>query len=50
MKQKYVIGIDISKSKLDCAVIDFNHQLHLEKQIKNNQKPYKLFCKRYLKV
>ncbi len=49
MKQKYVIGIDISKSKLDCAVIDFNHQLHLEKQIKNNQKALQTFLQTLLK-
>lgn len=49
MKQKYVIGIDISKSKLDCALIDFEFQLKCEKQIENNQKSVETFLKGLLK-
>ncbi len=49
MKQKYVIGIDISKLKLDCAVVDFEFQLKSEKQIKNNQKSVETFLKALIK-
>lgn len=38
MKQKYVIGIDISKSKLDCAVMDSGYKIHYDLIIKNTEK------------
>jgi len=45
MKQKYVIGIDISKSKIDCAVIDFEYELKLEKEVINKEKTLEAFIK-----
>lgn len=45
MKQKYVIGIDISKSKVDCAVIDFGYELKLEKEVFNKEKTLDAFLK-----
>jgi len=45
MKQKYVIGIDISKSKLDCAVIDFEYKIHYEMIIENTAKSIESFLK-----
>jgi transposase len=50
MKQKYVIGIDISKSKLDCAVIDFEYKVHYEMIIENTQKSIESFFKSMLKL
>jgi len=50
MKQKYVIGIDISKSKLDCAVIDFEYKIHYEMIIENTQKSIESFFKSMLKL
>lgn len=45
MKQKYIIGIDISKSKLDCAVLDFNYKVHYEMVIPNKQTSILSFIK-----
>ena len=45
MKQKYVIGIDISKSKVDCAVIDFGYELKLEKEVFNKEKTLDAYLK-----
>jgi len=50
MKQKYVIGIDVSKSKLDCAVVSSDFQLHLETVIFNNEKRITSYLKEMLKV
>lgn len=49
MEQKYAIGIDISKSKLDCAIIDFKLKLESEKQIQNNQRSLETYFKAVLK-
>ena len=45
MKQKYVIGIDISKTKVDCAVIDFGYELMVEKEVCNKAKTLETFLK-----
>lgn len=45
MKQKYYIGIDISKEKVDIAVITNEFQLILEKVVKNNQQKLTSFFK-----
>jgi transposase len=37
MNQKYFVGIDISKAKLDVAVMDASYQILLEKVIANNE-------------
>ena len=50
MKQKYVIGIDISKSKLDCAVMDFEYKIQYEIIIENTQKCIESFLKSMLKI
>ena len=49
MIQKYVIGIDVSKSKLDCAIMDFNLLLFNEKSIANNQKSIGSFISTLIK-
>ena len=49
MIQKYVIGIDVSKSKLDCAIMDFNLLLFDEKSIANNQKSIGSFISTLIK-
>lgn len=49
MKQKYVIGIDISKSKVDCAAIDFSYELMLEKEVCNKEKALETFLKATVK-
>jgi transposase len=49
MKQRYVIGIDISKSKLDCATIDFKLNLKSEKQISNQQNAITTYLKEMVK-
>lgn len=48
MKQKYVIGIDVSKSKLDIAVLNSNLELQEEKIIHNNGKAIAAFIKNIL--
>jgi len=53
MNQKYFIGVDISKSKLDVAVIDGEYQIILEKVIPNKPAKIHTFLKslcRKLKV
>ena len=35
MIQKYVIGIDISKSKIDCAVLSPEIEVKIEKEVSN---------------
>ena len=49
MKQKYVIGIDISKSKVDCAVINFTLELKVEKEVPNKEKTLETFFKAIVK-
>lgn len=49
MKQKYVIGIDISKSKVDCAVINFGLELKVEKEVLNKEKTLETFLKAIVK-
>lgn len=50
MKQKYVIGIDISKSKVDCAVMDFAFKMEYELIITNTEKKLRSFIKDMLKL
>lgn len=50
MKQKYVIGIDISKSKLDCAVMDFEYKIQYEMVISNTEKGIGDFLKKIVKL
>jgi predicted NBD/HSP70 family sugar kinase len=45
MTQKYVIGMDISKSKLDCAVMDFEYKIQYEMVISNAEKEIVSFLK-----
>lgn len=49
MKQKYFIGVDISKSKIDCAVMSADLQLMLEKVVVNNDQKITSFLKGVLK-
>jgi hypothetical protein len=37
MEQKYFIGIDVSKDKLDCAIILPNYSVVLERIVKNKE-------------
>lgn len=37
MKQKYFIGVDISKKKVDVACIDSSFKAHLEKEVANSE-------------
>ena len=50
MKQKYVIGIDVSKSKLDCTAISSTLQIQSETVIANNEKSIQSYLKEMLKV
>lgn len=50
MKQKYVIGIDISKSKVDCAVLDFNYAVKSEKEVVNKRKNLETFLNTTVKA
>jgi transposase len=53
MNQKYFVGIDISKAKLDVAVMDSSMHIHLEKIIANNEAKIRTFfsaIRRKLKV
>ena len=50
MKQSYVIGIDISKLKIDCAVMDFTQQVHLEKVVENSDEKIKVFILQVIKA
>ena len=49
MNQKYFIGIDISKGKLDCAVILSDYTVVAENIIPNNVKKIKSFLKGFTK-
>lgn len=50
MKQKYVIGIDISKSKLDCAMMDFEYRILYEMIIPNTEQKIFSFLKDIMKL
>lgn len=43
--QKYVIGVDISKSKVDCVVINNHLEVQLEKEVINNDSKLEHFIK-----
>lgn len=43
MKQRYIIGIDVSKSKLDCAVMSSDYKIVHEEIIVNKEKNIKDF-------
>lgn len=49
MKQKYVIGVDISKSKVDCAIINFDFKVVLEREVFNKEKTLESFLKKMVK-
>jgi transposase len=49
MKQIYFMGIDISKEKIDCALIDCSNQAQLEKIIKNKQESIVTFLQQVVK-
>lgn len=49
MKQSYVIGVDISKSKIDCAVMCVELELLKEKVVKNTDSNVKSFLMKVLK-
>lgn len=50
MKQKYVIGIDVSKSKLDCAIMDSGYRIQYEMIIANTEKGISSFLQSMLKL
>ncbi|WP_185151925.1 IS110 family transposase [Chryseobacterium vaccae] len=50
MRQKYVIGIDISKLKLDCTVMNFEYKVQCELIIPNTEKGITIFLKDLLKM
>lgn len=49
MKQIYFMGIDISKEKIDCAVINSMNQQQLEKMVRNRQEAIVSFLNQVLK-
>ncbi len=49
MKQIYFMGIDISKEKIDCAVVNCSNQVQIEKVVKNKQESIGTFLKQVLK-
>jgi len=49
MKQRYVIGIDISKSKIDCALMSSHMELWEEKIVENSDLKITSYLKRILK-
>ena len=49
MKQIYFMGIDISKEKIDCAVINRSNQVQIEKAVKNKRESIGAFLKQVLK-
>ncbi len=49
MNQKYFIGIDISKGKLDCAVILSDYSVVTECIVPNNVKKINSFLKAFMK-
>jgi len=50
MIQKYVIGIDISKSKIDCAVLCSEYDVVLEKEVLNTEAKIKKFINSVMKT
>lgn len=49
MKQNYFIGVDISKSKIDCALISSDLAIILEKEVVNTDQKVKIFLLSVLK-
>lgn len=49
MKQRYVIGIDISKSKIDCALLSMVLEVTEEKEVVNNDQKIKSYLNGVLK-
>lgn len=49
MKQKYIIGVDISKSKIDCAIIDAHFKLEREREVANEDAKLRSFLRGALK-
>jgi transposase len=49
MNQKYFVGVDISKNKIDCAVMDAHHRLLTEKELRNSDTTVKIFLASLLK-
>jgi transposase len=49
MKQSYVIGIDISKSKIDCALMEASYEVQLEKVVTNSDEKIKAFILQVIK-
>jgi transposase len=49
MKQIYVIGVDISKSKIDCALMSIDLNLLKEKEVANTDLKVKAFLSKLLK-
>ena len=49
MEQKYFIGIDVSKDKLDCAIILSDYSVVLERIVKNNDNKISTFFSALLK-
>lgn len=49
MEQKYFIGIDVSKEKLDCAIILSDYSVVLERIVKNNDNKISTFLRALLK-
>lgn len=49
MNQIYIIGVDISKSKIDCAVMSVDLNLLQEKEVINTDLKVKTFLKKLLK-
>lgn len=49
MNQNYFIGVDISKSKIDCALINANLETLSEKEVKNTDQKVKSFLSGILK-
>lgn len=49
MSQKYVIGVDVSKGKIDCALINENYELLWEKEVSNTDQKLESYLKTVLK-
>jgi transposase len=49
MNQNYFIGVDISKSKIDCAIINAQMNLFSEKEVQNTDQRVKSFLSSVLK-
>ncbi len=49
MEQKYFIGIDVSKDKLDCAIILSDYSVILERIVKNKDTSISAFLRAFLK-